>query len=144
MAEITDPRRPMARPGTFARILTASAQCLKWLFLSLVFSIVIEWIGMLLWWEEQGVGHSRQMLIAELSYLDVDFRRSVLTPDPLQFAKDLAGRAYHVLFELTRLVDLIEWAFREGQIDGQKADLACLLVASLSRKAGTFAGTNSN
>lgn len=99
----------MARPGTFARILTASAQCLKWLFLSLIFSIVIEWIGMLLWWEEQGVGHSRQMLVAELSYLDVDFRRSVLTPDPLQFAHDLAGRAYHVLFELTRWVDLIEW-----------------------------------
>jgi integrating conjugative element membrane protein (TIGR03747 family) len=109
MAEITDPRRPMARPGMFARILTGLAECLKWLLVSLVFSIVIEWIGMLLWWEEEGVGHSRQMLIAELNYLDVDFRRSVLTPDPLQFAQDLAGRAYHVLFELTRLVDLIDW-----------------------------------
>ncbi len=40
------------------------------------------------------------------------------------------------LLEQTRppdpeLVDLIEWAFLEGQIDGQKADLAyCLLQAN--------------
>ena len=109
MAEATDPRRPLSQPGTFSRILTTLAQALKWLLLSLLFSIVIEWIGMVLWWEEQGLEHSRQMLAVELSYLDVDFRRSLLTSDPLRFATDLSGRFYHVLFELTRLTDLIEW-----------------------------------
>ncbi len=39
----------------------------------------------------------------------MDFRRSVLTSDPLQFAKDLAERFYHVLLELTGFVDFIEW-----------------------------------
>ncbi len=40
------------------------------------------------------------------------------------------------------LVDLIEQAFLEGQIDGQKADLAYLcLLRVLRTKAGTFAGT---
>ncbi len=40
------------------------------------------------------------------------------------------------------LVDLIEQAFLEGQIDGFKADLAyvCLLPV-FGEKAGTFAGT---
>jgi hypothetical protein len=42
------------------------------------------------------------------------------------------------------LVDLIEWAFLEGQIDGAESDLAYLLLASLSRNAGTFVGTNAN
>jgi|TARA_R110001592_G_scaffold359648_1_gene666549 integrating conjugative element membrane protein (TIGR03747 family) len=109
MAETSDPRRPISQPGTFSRLLTALAQCLKWLLVSLLFSIVIEWIGMVFWWEEQGLAHSRQMLAVELNYLDVDFRRSLLTSDPLQFAGDLADRFYHVLFELTRLADLVEW-----------------------------------
>lgn len=109
MAEATDPRRPLSQPGTFSRILTALAQALKWLLLSLLFSIVIEWIGMVSWWEEQGSAHSRQMLAVELNYLNADFRRSLLTSDPLRFARDLSGRFYHVLFELTRFADLIEW-----------------------------------
>ena len=50
MAEIKEPRRPPAEPGTFARLFTGLAQCLKWLVLSLVFSIVFEWIGMVFWW----------------------------------------------------------------------------------------------
>ena len=109
MAEISDPRRPISQPGTFSRILTALAQALKWLLVSLLFSIVIEWLGMMFWWEEQGLAHSGQMLRAELGYLGEDFQRSMLTSDPLRFAQDVSRRFYHVLFELTRVVDFIEW-----------------------------------
>ena len=43
------------------------------------------------------------------------------------------------------LVDLIEQAFMEGQIDSQKAELAYLcLLPVLRAKAGTFAGIRSN
>ncbi len=43
------------------------------------------------------------------------------------------------------LVDLIEKAFLEGQIDSQKADLAYLrLLPVLMTKAGTFAGIRAN
>jgi hypothetical protein len=51
------------------------------------------------------------------------------------------------LLEQTRppdseLVDLIEWAFLDGQIDGLKADLAyLLLLPDLGENVGTFAGT---
>ena len=109
MAEIKEPRRPPAEPGTFARLLTGLAQCLKWLVLSLLFSIGFEWLGMVFWWEEQGVQHSRQMLQSELGYLEEDLRRSLLTPDPVGYANDLAERVYHLLFELTHLVDLMDW-----------------------------------
>jgi integrating conjugative element membrane protein (TIGR03747 family) len=109
MAEVQEPRRPVAEPGTISRLLTGLAQGLKWLLLSLVFSILIEWIGMAFWWEEQGLLHSRQMLQSELSYLDGDFRRSLLTSDPVRFASGLATRIYHVLFECTHLIDVMEW-----------------------------------
>ncbi len=109
MAEATDPRRTAARPGTLSRVLTGIAQCLKWLFLSLLFSILIEWIGMVFWWEEQGLGHSRQMLVNELQFLGADFNRSLLTSHPMEFASDLSKRFYQIAFEWTGIVDLIRW-----------------------------------
>ena len=43
------------------------------------------------------------------------------------------------------LVDLIEQAFLEGQIDSRKSELAYLcLLPVLTTKAGTFAGTRGN
>ena len=43
------------------------------------------------------------------------------------------------------LVDLIEQAFIDGQIDSQVADLAYLCILPVFRaKAGTFAGTKGN
>ena len=109
MAEPTDPRRPVAHPGTISRALTGIAQCLKWLFLSLLFSVLIEWIGMAFWWEEQGLDHSRQMLVNELQFLGADFHRSWLTADPMQFARDVSHRLYRIAFEWTGIVDLIHW-----------------------------------
>ena len=45
----------------------------------------------------------------------------------------------------SELVDLIEKAFLEGQIDSRTADLAYLcLLPVLRTKAGTFAGTRGN
>ena len=109
MAKTTDPRRPVTRPDTFSRVLTGLAQCLKWLFLSLIFSVLIEWIGMMFWWEAQGLDHSRQMLVNELQFLGADFHRSWLSAHPMQFASDLSDRFYHIAFEWTGIVDLIQW-----------------------------------
>ncbi|MEZ5489116.1 MAG: TIGR03747 family integrating conjugative element membrane protein [Gammaproteobacteria bacterium] len=109
MAEPTDPRRPVARPGVISQGLTGLAQCLKWLILSLVFSILIEWIGMALWWQEQGVAHSRQMLVNELQFLGADFHRSWLTTQPMQFASDLSERFYTIAFEWSGVTDFIQW-----------------------------------
>ena len=109
VAEASVPRHPVAQPGLFSRGLTAFAQCLKWLVLSLVFSILMEWIGMLWWWPEQGVQHSRQMIRAELSYLAIDFRRSLVSADPVQFAKTGASRAQVFLFHKTGFMAMTDW-----------------------------------
>ena len=51
---------------------------------------------MAFWWEEQGLGHSRQMLVNELQFLGADFNRSLLTSHPMEFASDLSKRFYQL------------------------------------------------
>jgi integrating conjugative element membrane protein (TIGR03747 family) len=110
MAEaVADPRRRVAQEGWLAKQLTAAAKVIQWLLLSLLFSILVEWAGMVLWWPEQGLDHSRAMLEHELGYLDTDLRRSLMTSDPAQFARRVADDAYHYLFEVTRFVAFIRW-----------------------------------
>ena len=110
MAETTnDPRRPAAQQGIISKGLTIVAQAIQWLILSLLFSIIIEWAGMMLWWPDEGIDHSRTMLVKEIHYLDVDFRKSIVTSDPARFAKQVADKTYHYLFEFTGLVDFMRW-----------------------------------
>ena len=110
MAEAAaDPRRKVVQEGLISKSLTATAKIIQWLLLSLVFSIIIEWAGMVFWWPEEGLDHSRTMLVKEISYLDIDFKRSIVTSDPARFAKQFADNTYHYLFEVTRFVDFIRW-----------------------------------
>ena len=110
MAEAAaDPRRGEVRQGLISRGLTTLVQALTWLLLSLIFSVLVEWAGMVLWWPEEGLAHSRTMLEAELGYLDADFRRSVVSSDPVRFANTVAGKINYVLFELTRVDDFLAW-----------------------------------
>ena len=110
MAEaLADPRRRVVEGGLISKSLTAIAKIIQWLLLSLVFSIIIEWVGMVFWWPEEGIEHSRTMLAREISYLDTDFKQSVVTSDPARFAKRFADNTYHYLFEVTQFVDFIRW-----------------------------------
>lgn len=107
-----DPRRREVRQGLISSFLTTVAQGIKWLLLSLVFSVIIECVGMVFWWPDEGLDHSRNMLAAEIGYLQADFGRSLVSSNPARFTKTVADRAYYVLFEFTRLADFIEWVGR--------------------------------
>ena len=132
MAEaVADPRRRVAEEGWLAKQLTAAAKVIQWLLLSLLFSILIEWAGMVLWWPEQGLEHSRAMLEHELGYLDTDLRRSLMTSDPAQFARRLADAAYHYLFEVTRFVAFIRWVAPLPTPESADSDRPC--TSSISR-----------
>ena len=110
MAEaMADPRRREVQQGLTSRMLTMVAKGMQWLLLALLFSILSEWVGMVFWWPDKGLQHSRSMLEAEIGYLDSDFRRSVVTSSPAAFAKAVADNAYYALFEFTRVVDVIAW-----------------------------------
>ena len=105
----SDLRRRDVRQGLIANVLTTVAQGFKWLLLSLLVSILLEWAGMVLWWPDEGLNHSRNMLAAEIGYLQADFGRSLVNSNPAGFTKTVADKTYAVLFEVTRLADFIAW-----------------------------------
>jgi len=107
-----DPRRADVRQGLIARTLRLAAQGLKWLVFSLMFSIAAEWAGMTFWWPEEGLLHSRDMLQAELSYLETNFRRSLVSSDPAAFALAGIGTTRRVLYEQSGLATFLEWLRR--------------------------------
>lgn len=79
-----------------------------WLLGSVVFSILLEWVGMHLWWPEQGAAHSRAMYEAELGYLNQDLRRSIISSDAARFAERFAGGVHYWLVERTHLETHLE------------------------------------
>lgn len=109
MVEATDPRRPVSPPGTLSRCLSGVGHAVKWLVISLVFSIVIEWVGMIFWWPDEGAAHSRDMLVRELQYLSVDVRHSVLVSDPVRFVAEASQVVSYYAFEWTGFLDLLQW-----------------------------------
>ncbi|WP_405240376.1 TIGR03747 family integrating conjugative element membrane protein [Lentisalinibacter orientalis] len=116
-----DPRRAEVRQGLLPRALRLAAQGLKWLAFSLMFSIVAEWIGMTFWWPEEGLQHSRDMLQAELAYLETDFRQSLVSSDPPAFALAGIQAARRVLYEQSGLADFLEWLRRPPNAANKQA-----------------------
>jgi hypothetical protein len=115
MAEaVADPRRREVRQGLVSRHQSTGAQGSNWLPLPLQFFILVERVGMRYWWPEEGLGHSRAILEAEIGYLDADFGRSLVSLDPAQFTKAVAYRTSfsYLLSELTRVAKFIEWVRR--------------------------------
>lgn len=82
---------------------------ISWLLVALLFSIIVEWVGMSLFWKEEGIAHSRSMLTQELSYLGNDFEDSIVTSSPAQFAETISGSLYYWLFEWTGVVGIVQW-----------------------------------
>ncbi len=102
------PRHPAQR-GLLSYCLSAIARTVFWLLMALVFSVIVEWIGMVFWWPEDGIEHSRAMLARELDYLNRDFRNSVLTSDPVEFAGRLVDAVHYWLFEWTGFAEWVAW-----------------------------------
>jgi len=75
----------------------------------LLFSVIVEWIGMTLWWPGEGVGHSRNMLEKELSYINDDFSETVISSHPVVFVETVADKFYYYAYEKTKIITFIEW-----------------------------------
>jgi integrating conjugative element membrane protein (TIGR03747 family) len=110
MAPRAEATHPGQQPGVLSQSLGLTARLLFWLVMALLFSILIEWLGMAFWWPEEGLRHSQDMLVREVAYLSRDFTRSVVAADPAAFARRYADVAYEFLVQRTGLLDLIQWA----------------------------------
>jgi len=97
--------------GVISVFFTRIMQFIIFLLLTLFFSIIIEWAGMMMdVWSEPGAKHSEQMLEQELTYLNDDFKRSAIVDEPIKFAHHFANQFYIYLFEKTGVKTAIIWA----------------------------------
>jgi integrating conjugative element membrane protein (TIGR03747 family) len=103
----SDVRPDAAReaPGLLGKLLRLVA----WALVSLLISILIEWVGMSLWWPEEGVAHSRMMLETEIGYLSGDLRQTALVTDTAAFGRAFADAAYEGLWVRTGLMRGLGW-----------------------------------
>ncbi len=102
------PAHPAGQRGFVLGTLSALGKLLIGLLVALIFSLVLEWLGMVFWWPEEGAEHSRNMLVAEIGYLNADFRQSLVSHHPAAFGRQIADAFYHYGFELTGLAASIQ------------------------------------
>jgi integrating conjugative element membrane protein (TIGR03747 family) len=81
-AASTAQREQNQRQGLIVGTITLPFRLLGVLIGSLLFSIVVECVGMHLFWKDQGWRHSQQMLQYELGHLSSHFTRSVVVQEP--------------------------------------------------------------
>jgi len=76
------PPQPIQRPGLILSIINLVLRIIGLLIASLLFSILIEFVGLLLFWGDQGWRHSQAMLTSELGWLNEHFKSSLLIQQP--------------------------------------------------------------
>ena len=76
------PPQPIQRPGLILSIINLVLRIIGLLIASLLFSILIEFVGLLLFWGDQGWRHSQAMLTSELGWLSEHFKSSLLIQQP--------------------------------------------------------------
>ncbi|MBL3529436.1 MAG: TIGR03747 family integrating conjugative element membrane protein [gamma proteobacterium endosymbiont of Lamellibrachia anaximandri] len=107
-ASANAPRHPVER-GLIGQTFHIIFQAITLMLVALIFSILVEWTGMTFIWLDEGPTHSRDMLATELSYLNEDFKRSIVTTNPARYAKRFADAFYQYGFEWTGFVDFMAW-----------------------------------
>ena len=88
-------QRQLTQPNLSTRVFRALVRLGSVLVLALVFSVVMEWVGMTWWWPEEGVGHSERMLVHELQYLNDNFKQSILRAPPVVIAQRVVTWVRH-------------------------------------------------
>lgn len=105
-----EPAATAERQQARQRGLVGSVVTLPWrlfgvLVASLLLSIVIECVGMHLFWPDQGWRHAQGMLDYELNQLSTHFTRSAVVQEPGRTARWLVESTYEWVFVRTGLLD---------------------------------------
>ncbi|MGQ0697500.1 MAG: TIGR03747 family integrating conjugative element membrane protein [Panacagrimonas sp.] len=99
-------RQQQQQQGLIASLITLPFRFFGVLCGSLLLCIVIECVGMHIFWPEQGWHHARGMLHYELDQLSDHFTRSALVQEPGRTAHRIVERGYDWLFVKS---GLLEW-----------------------------------
>ncbi len=111
------------------------------LILALLVSIVIEWIGMVYWWPDEGVNHSANMVRAELSFLADATRSNPFIADSELFLQTVLAkiRDYIALTHISALSGLPYETTAKGVVSAINiANVYCLRLAIMILSSPTF------
>jgi integrating conjugative element membrane protein (TIGR03747 family) len=89
-------------PGLIGRLLSGTTQLIAWLIISLIFSIFIEWMGMVYFWPDQRDSHAKEILQADQAYLNQHLQWQSATYKHL-----IAERAEQVVRWIDKQVGLV-------------------------------------
>ncbi|MEV4700270.1 TIGR03747 family integrating conjugative element membrane protein [Pseudomonas brassicacearum] len=112
------PPQPIQRPGLIISVIGLVLRLIRMLIASLLFSILIEWTGLLLFWSDQGWRHSQAMLNSELSWLSEHFKYSLLIQRPGQAIAQWLDFLNQWLLVKTGFVDFARQARVSSQGNG--------------------------
>lgn len=101
----TAQRQQVRQQGLIAGVVTFPFRLFGVLCGSLLLSILIECVGMHLFWPEQGWRHAQGMLDYELGQISDHFTRSAVVQEPGRTAHWLAEWSYDWIFIKTGLLD---------------------------------------
>jgi len=123
---MSDPAATAQRQQTRQRNLVGSVVSLPFRFFgvlcgSLLLCILIEWVGMHLFWPEQGWRHAQAMLHYELDQLSTHFTRSVVVQEPGRTAHRLIDEAHEWIFVRTGLMDWMQGAATQARAGADSA-----------------------
>lgn len=103
-------RAQQRQQGTIAGLITLPFRFFGVLCGSLLLCIVIECVGMHVFWPEASWHHAQAMLNHELDQFSTSFTRSALVQEPGRTARALIEHAYDWLFVKSGLLDWIRGA----------------------------------
>ncbi len=116
---VTAQRQQSQRLGLIAGIISLPFQVFGVLVASLFLSILIECVGMHLFWPEQGWRHAADMLDYELNQLSENFTRSAVVQEPGRTARWLVENAYEWIFVRSGLAEWMQESSERASAPGR-------------------------
>lgn len=117
----TAERQQARRQGLIANLITLPFRLFGVLVGSLLLSILIECVGMHLFWPEQGWRHSQSMFHYELSQISTHFTQSAVVQEPGRTAHWLVDTTYEWVFVKTGFLDWMSSASAQARAPSQSS-----------------------
>ncbi|MDQ0741191.1 TIGR03747 family integrating conjugative element membrane protein [Pseudomonas sp. W4I3] len=112
------PPQPIQRPGLIISTISLVMRIIGLLIASLLFSILVEFAGLLLFWGDQGWRHSQAMFNSELEWLSEHFKSSLILQQPGQTIVQVLDFLNHWLLVKTGFADFARQTRASSQGNG--------------------------
>ena len=121
MAESKNDRvdQPTKKKGFFGKTLDLIFRIIGLLIFSAVISIIIEWIGMVFFYPEEGYQHAQLMMKKEIGYLGASLDTDQSNTDAVKKASSIISQTVNFIFIDSGLFDFIGRAKTVTENDGE-------------------------